>query len=296
MPFLGEFAGLLTALCWSGSSMVFAAAASRVGSVQVNLSRLMIAAVLLCAVVFLFGLGGSLSESQWMYLAISGIIGLAIGDSWLFRAYTEMGPRISMLIMSLSPAMTAFLGALFLDEHLPLLGIAGMGVTLSGIAIVVLQRSESGSGGATVTTTGVLYALGGALGQAVNLLFVKAAFNEGPVNGFFATTVRIAAALVVLLPLMALSGRWANPVREFRRDRKALLLTAAGSVLGPFLGITFSLISVAHTSVAIASTLMSTVPILMLPLVRFTGHERLSRRAILGACIAVAGVALLFLR
>jgi drug/metabolite transporter (DMT)-like permease len=296
MPFLGEITGLLTALCWSGSSIVFAAASSRVGSVQVNVSRLVMAALLLLGVILLFGLAEPLSGSQWLNLAVSGVIGLAIGDSWLFRAYTEMGPRITMLVMSLSPAIAALLSYFFLNELLTPLGILGMGVTLSGIAAVVLQRSPAGERGRVVTTAGLLYALGGALGQSVNLLFVKAAFNEGGINGFFATFVRIGAAIVVLLPLMALSGRWPNPLEAFRRDRKALLLTAIGSVLGPFLGITFSLVSVAHTSVAVASTLMSMVPILMLPLLRFVSHERLSGRAILGALVAVAGVALLFLR
>jgi drug/metabolite transporter (DMT)-like permease len=93
-----------------------------------------------------------------------------------------------------------------------------------------------------------------------------------------------------------LTGRLSRPFGNLGRDRTALLLTAAGSILGPFLGITLSLIAVAHTSVGVAATLMATVPILMLPLVRIIHHESLTGRAIAGAFVAVAGVAILFLR
>ena len=69
----------------------------------------------------------------------------------------------------------------------------------------------------------------------------------------------------------------------------------AGSFTGPFLGISFSLIAVAHTKIGIAATLMATVPIMMLPLVKVIHNEHLSAKAIGGAIIAVAGVAILFI-
>jgi drug/metabolite transporter (DMT)-like permease len=296
IPLLGEIAGLVTALLWSGSSIVFAAATARLGSVQVNLSRLIFAAVFLALTVAIFRLGGPVSASQLANLAISGVVGLAIGDSFLFRAYRDMGPRITMLIMSLSPALAAIFGYLFLGEVLEPVSIAGMALTICGIAVVVLQRNTKGGGASGITGAGIAFALLAALGQAVNLLFAKAALNEGPLNGFHATLIRILASLAVLAPVMLLSKRWRNPIADFRRDRLGLILTIAGSILGPFLGISFSLIAVANTSVAVASTLMATVPILMLPLVRIVHRERLTWRAIGGACIAVSGVALLFLR
>jgi drug/metabolite transporter (DMT)-like permease len=171
-----------------------------------------------------------------------------------------------------------------------------MALTIAGIAIVVLQRDKKGEGTGQITGAGVIFALLAAMGQAGNLLFAKAAFNEGPLNGFYATLIRILASLAVLAPVMILSKRWRNPIADFRRDRLGLTLTLAGSILGPFLGISFSLIAVANTSVAIASTLMATVPILMLPLVHIVHRERLTWRAIGGAIVAVGGVAVLFLR
>jgi drug/metabolite transporter (DMT)-like permease len=82
----------------------------------------------------------------------------------------------------------------------------------------------------------------------------------------------------------------------FRESRSAFWYTAAGSIFGPFLGISFSLIAIAHTSVGVAATIMAIVPILMLPLSRYFLKESLSWRAVAGAFVAVSGVAMLFLR
>jgi len=296
MPFFGEFAALFTAMLWSGSSMVFAAATARIGSLQVNISRLLMATTYLGIVILLFGLPVALSGRQIGNLAVSGIIGLALGDTFLFKAFKEMGARITMLIMSLAPAVTAALGYVFLGESLSTHAVLGMMITILGIAIVVVDRRAPNSGRSSWSVEGLAFGLLAAVGQGVGLIFAKMAFREGEINGFVATLVRILSSLVLLIPGLLASGRWVSPVLTFSRDRRALLLTAVGSILGPFLGISFSLIAISHTSVAVAATLMATVPILMLPLVRIFHHERLSWKSIAGAFVAVFGVALLFLR
>lgn len=276
--------------------MVFSAATARVGTVLVNISRLVVALCLLVPVLALVGPDAHLSTGQFLNLGASGIIGLAIGDSFLFRAYRQIGPRVAMLVMSASPAISATLAFFLLDERLSLIGVAGMGVTLTGIAIVVNRRRLGPAHAKIGLAAGVFFAFLSAITQGIGLIFAKLAFIEGPIDGFVAASVRIAVALVVMLPVMTALGRVEHPVRSFSRDRKALGLTVLGSVLGPFLGISFSLMAVAHTTVGIAATLMSTVPIVMLPIVRVVHDERLTWEAVLGAFIAVGGVVMLFLR
>jgi drug/metabolite transporter (DMT)-like permease len=87
-----------------------------------------------------------------------------------------------------------------------------------------------------------------------------------------------------------------NPLVTFKTERRALWLTAGGAVVGPFLGITFSLMAVAHTQVGVAATIMAMVPIVMLPLLRIFYKEELSWKSIAGAFVAVGGVVLLFLK
>jgi drug/metabolite transporter (DMT)-like permease len=235
-----------------------------------------------------------LSNSQFIYLIISGVIGLVIGDSFLFKSFQMIGARISMLLMALSPAMSAILAFIFLNEIITPTGIVGILITIAGIALVVLERNTNSK--YQVTTLGIVYGILGALGQAGGLIFAKFAFNEGHIAGFVATFIRVFSSVIIFFPIMLMLKKYKNPYKIFSKDKSAFGATLLGTILGPFLGITFSLIAVANTKVGIAATLMSTMPIIMLPLVKYIYKEKLSWRAITGAVIAVGGVALIFLR
>ena len=296
MNLLGEASALLTACLWAGSSLAFASATRRVGSFQVNVTRMILAAVYLVVLVAAAHLDVGLSGRQVFYLSVSGVVGLALGDTFLFKAYGEIGARITMLIMSFAPGMAAFLAYVLIGEGVTATAILGIVITTAGISIVVLEKSPDGSPKVHLTTLGVVCAFLAAAGQGSGLVLAKIAFQVSAINGFVATTVRVLAGLAVILPFSLATKRYANPLKAFSGDRKAFGLTVVGSILGPFLGITFSLIAVSHTDVGVAATIMATVPILMLPLIRIIYREHLTRRAVAGAFIAVAGVALLFLR
>lgn len=292
---LGELAALITAILWSMTSIAFSEASNRVGSMYVNVTRLFFAVAYLSVTIIIINVPINLSIYQIGFLVVSGFIGLIFGDTFLFKAYRSIGARLSMLVMSSAPAIAAVLAFFFLNEKISIVGILGIFITIVGIALVVLQREEKPTSKYKVDYTGIFYAFLGAIGQAVGLIFAKFAFNDGEINGFVATLVRVLSALLILYPAAHFTKRYITPIKVFKENKKGLYYTILGSVIGPFLGITFSLISISYTKVGIASTIMATVPILMLPIVRFYYKEKLSWVSILGAFIAVAGTAVLFL-
>jgi drug/metabolite transporter (DMT)-like permease len=296
MPYLGELSALLTALLWSGSALIFAHVSARINPLQVNIIRLVLGLTYLLGVILVFRFDVELTRSQIGYLSVSGVIGLALGDTFLFKAFKELGARLSMLVMSLAPAFAAVLAWAIINDGLSFLGVCGMLVTVGGVALVVMHQSPSGQTRQRWDVRGLLFALLAAVGQGVGLVFAKMAFNEQPLNGFVATAIRIAASLVILIPGSIAVGRFENPVGTVATDRKAFVLIAAGSILGPFLGIAFSLIAVANTSVGVAAAIMGTVPVIMLPMVKVVHKEHLTRHAVAGALLATAGVTILFLR
>jgi drug/metabolite transporter (DMT)-like permease len=296
MQYLGELSALLTAFLWSGTSFAFASAAKRIGSLQLNINRMVIASILLFITSIIAGFSFLLSVSQIINLTISGIIGLVLGDTFLFKAFQNIGARLSMLLMALSPAMSSILAFFFLDEKLPLAGLIGIVVTIFGIAVVVLERKETPNVTYKISKIGIVYGLLGALGQAGGLIFAKFAFQDGKLNEMVATFVRIISSVTIMMAGALIMKRYKNPVLLYKKDLKAFGSTIIGTILGPYLGITFSLIAIAHTKVGIAATLMSMMPIIMLPIVRYVYKEKLNWQAIAGAFIAVAGVAVLFLR
>jgi drug/metabolite transporter (DMT)-like permease len=296
MPYIGEFSALATAILWTGSAISFAAATMRVGSVYVNIARLVVAIALLMITILVVGIEVQVSFTQVFFLSVSGLVGFVFGDTFLFKSYEYNNARIGSLIMSAAPAIAAVLAFFFLNETMSWIGISGMAITLGGIALVVMERKDPSSHHTPTSMLGVFYAFLGAIGQAGGLIFAKQAFASGPINGFVATSIRAIAATAILWPLNYYVGRFTKPREVFAADRTAFWWMIAGSISGPFLGVTFSLIAISHTNVAIAATLMAMTPIVMLPTVWMFFKERLSWRAVAGACVAVVGVALLFVR
>jgi drug/metabolite transporter (DMT)-like permease len=294
MQYIGEIAALSAAFFWATSSFVFTAASARIGTIQLNIARLVVAAILLVITILVLEIDYSMTNTQLIYLILSGFIGLVIGDSFLFKAFETIGPRISMLIMSSSPAISSIVAYYALNEELSFLGIVGIIVTLTGIGLVILEKNRANLN-FQFSLKGIIYAFIGATGQAVGLILAKYAFLEGEVHSLSATFVRIAAAILLLLPLAYFSGRLKNPFKLFTKDKKALRLVMIGSVLGPYMGITASFIAVVNVEVGIAATLMSTVPIIMIPLSYMIYKEKLTLISVVGAFIAVGGVSLLFM-
>lgn len=294
MIFLGELAALGAALLWSVNAVVLTTATNRVGSFAVNIGRLFFSSIFLILTIPLLSGSFDLSLMQYILLIISGIIGLIIGDTAMLKSYEEIGPRLGMLMMASVPPMSAILAFFFLGEILSVIAITGIALTVIGIGIVIIQKKSQGEK-YHFTMKGIIYGLVSSAGQAVGLIIAKEAFIIGDLNELVAAFIRIFFSLVLLILLGRLTGRAKNPVRVFREDKIALKNTIWGAILGPYLGITASLIAINYAKVGIASTLMATVPVLMLPISKFYYKEQLTPASIFGALIAVIGVTIIFL-
>jgi drug/metabolite transporter (DMT)-like permease len=297
-PFLhaGEVAALGTAVCWTASSLAFEAAGRRVGSLAVNLIRLVMAVFLLGAFTMVtrgMPLPLDASAHAWLWLALSGLVGFTIGDLCLFRAFVVVGARVSMLLMTLVPVITAAAGYLVMGEVLSPTQLLGMALTIAGVSTVVWERRRNAEGGLErLPVSGVLLGLAGAAGQAVGLVLSKV--GMGNYNAFAATHIRVIAGCVGFAVVFTLTGWWPR-VRSAVRDRRAMAVTGVGAVFGPFLGVSLSLLAVKLTEAGVAATLMALAPVLIIPVSVVAFRERIAWPTIIGAAVAVSGSALLFL-
>ena len=293
---IGDIAALLTALSWSLASLAFSHGVKKVGSIQANVCRLLFASVFLLFIIVVSGIPFNLSLNQTGYLIVSGIIGLVIGDTFLFKAYEHIGPRLSMLLMATVPAMSALLAFVLFGEALSFKSVTGILITIIGIGLVLYQSADAPAVNKyKISTNGIVFGLLAALGQALGLIFAKFAFQMGDINGFTASFIRISFSTLIMLPVIMTGRKHITLYRVLVTDKKALFSMLTGAFLGSGLGITLSLVAVQKTKVGIASTLMATAPIMMLPMVKVFFKEHLSWQAILGAFIAVSGIAVLFL-
>ncbi len=304
MNYFGELAALLTAVFWTITSMAFESAGKKVGSLSVNLIRLVIAFAIYAVYTqisrgmwFPFDAG----MERWLWLALSGLIGFVIGDLLLFQAFVLIGARVSMLIMAMTPPFTAFISYFVLGEVLSAMNWLGMAITLSGISMVILKRDSQTIEGAEkirkrLTSAypiwGVVLALGGALGQASGLVLSKK--GMGDYDAFAASQIRVLTGLVGFALMVLFMGR-TKRVWSAVKDVSAMKRIGLGSFFGPFLGVAFSLLSIQHTKAGIAATIMAIVPVLIIPPAILIFKEKVNLKEIIGALITVAGVAIFFL-
>ncbi len=301
MSYFGEFAALLTAVFWTVTSLSFESAGKKVGSLSVNLIRLLIA-FLIYAIYLKITRGMFLPMDagleRWLWLSLSGIVGFVIGDLLLFQAFVVVGARVSMLIMAFAPPITALIGWLMLGEVLTPMNWLGMVVTITGISVVILKRSKANGSArlprltSAYSVQGILLAFGGALGQGAGLVLSKK--GMGDYDAFASSQIRVLTGIAGFTILFFIMKRW-KKVGEALRNTSAMKRITLGSVFGPFLGVSFSLLAVQHTQAGIAATLMAIVPVLIIPPAIILFKEKPNWKEIAGAFIAVAGVALFFL-
>ena len=306
--YAGFAAGLVTSLLWALTSLCFAAGGRRIGPTLVNGLRLYVAIVLLTLMVF-FTSGDwwpALNDRQLLLLALSSLIGIVIGDQALFTAFVDIGPRLSLLLMSTAPIWAAVLGWMVLGETLAWPAMIGIAVTIGGVAWVIMERRsvKADEQAHPHRVRGIVLALIGSMCQGGGLLISKAGMghgwmpeedHDGPLG---ATQVSIAVAILCMSPVLLVrwriqSQRQALPIPK-RTLKIGLAFTALGAFVGPFLGMWMSLVTADLTPVAVAQTLCSLAPVMILPMVAMQG-EKVSPRAVLGAIVAVCGVAILAL-
>lgn len=298
---IGELAGLTTSICWSFGSIFFTLSGRQVGAAVVNRTRLVLAFVMVSG-LHLVTQGELLplhaDPERWGWMAASGVIGFVLGDACLFQAFVMIGPRLSMLLMALNPVMGAVLAWALLSETLAAGEIVGIALAIGGVVWVVTDRRNGRDGLPDASlrfyVVGVLFGLGGALGQASGLIASKKGL-EGDFSALSGNLMRLTVATLVIWALAAAGRQFGPTAHKLREHPRAIRFILGGAVAGPLLGVWLSLIAVQNAPVGVASTLMSLTPVFLLPLGWLFFKERITRRAVVGTALAVAGTAILFL-
>lgn len=295
MPYRGEIAALTAVVLWGSTAILFDSAGKRVGALVTNLIRLSLACFFLCLTNFI--VSGQLlplhaSREQQLWLGLSGIVGLALGDAALFETLVILGARLATLLLSLAPVFTTILAWLLLGEKLSPLALFGILLTISGVFWVVNEEHHDSVHGSK--SRGIMLGVLSALGQGAGVILAKYGFRT-EIDALPATILRIVPATLVMW-MAALLWRRASSIKILRKDRKAARFIFIASILGPYLGVWLANVAVKYTEAGIAATLLSIVPIVVIPMIWVVRGTKPSLRAVAGTILAIIGVALIFLR
>lgn len=314
---MGELAALAAAAAWAFASILWSRLGKETDEVVLNLLKCSLAtAMLVAALLVLEGTAwpAGVSRSDLVWLVLSGIVGLTIGDSAYFHALTRIGPRRALLMWAMAPAVSALLAWPVLGEPIHLRMLVGMVLTLGGVVWVVLERqrdeepggaspgpsgpgpgeqAERGRSGLTRRElAGLAFACVSLAGQGSANVLIKLGGVDAGALGL--SVVRLSTGALGLGIWLGALGRLTEALPPLRTPKKVGWIILA-TFVGTFVGIWLSAYSLLNAEVGVASTLNATSPLFVLPLAVVMQKERLSGRAIFGAVIAVAGVGVFFL-
>ncbi len=296
---IGELASIATSICFTIAPILFGIAGKKVGSIVVNRSRLLLALILLLLVHrIIYGnfLPQNIEIYRWGWLSLSGLIGLTLGDSAFFQALVMIGPRITLLIFAGSPILGSALGWLFLNEKLGILQIIGIFITLIGIVWVISNQEKDPN--STISKKefglGILFAILGAAGQALGLFTAKLGLTEG-FPTLSAQIIRLFAGTFFIWIWTFFIGEAKETLKIFKNNTQAIKIILFATIIGPMIGIWFSLVSIQNTDLGIASTLQALPPIFLIPISIYIFKEKVNWQSIIGTIISLMGVGILFL-
>ena len=311
MQYLGEIISLLVAVLWTATALFADQASHRIGAMSTNFYRMVFSAILLACLLWIV-IGhpypAFADGKTWLWMGLSALVGYVFGDYCLFNSYIVIGARFGQLFMTLAPPFAAIAGWALLGETLSWKSWLAMAVTLTGIAISILNRSGADHHlRLKLPFKGVLLGIGAGLGQGVGLVLSKigmqhyaaalpadapAAFDWA--MPFASTMIRSLTGMVGFFVLMALMRKLPE-LRAALKNGAGMKYTGLTTLFGPFIGVSLSLMAVQYARAGIASTLMALTPVLILFPYALIYKQKITPKEILGVIISMTGVALFFL-
>lgn len=291
--FQGEIAALVAAVLWAFASVIYGRVGAHIPPLHLNLIKGIIAVVLLIITIVATGeVSLVISQEALCLLLLSGVIGIGLGDTAFLAGINSLGARRLLLLETLAPPMTAVFAFIFLQERLNASAWCGVLLTILGVAWVISERTEKDVS-SHLSLRGVVFGLLAALANASGAVLSRAALVNTNINPLVAALIRLGAAIIFLLPLIVWQQNKSNSILSFSWRWRVVIATCFAAFCGTYLGIWLQQTAIKLAPVGIASTLLQTSPIFILPLALWTG-EKVSIRATVGVVIAIAGIALLF--
>ncbi|MGD1849194.1 MAG: EamA family transporter, partial [Cyanophyceae cyanobacterium] len=242
------------------------------------------------------------------FLALSGALGIGVGDTAYFGALNRLGPRLALLLEAVAPIVTAALAWVRLQEELTLTTLLGRGIAIGGITWTLAEQTAASvaSVGSQAKLRGVIWGIVAALAQASSSVIARGTLVAGDVDPLESALVRLGAgsalALAIATTLQLFKPSQSDPPlgsleAPGAKVQPSLSLNAGfrlvlATVLGTYLGIWLQQTALKYTLAGIAQTCLATTPLFILPILYCTG-ERFSKRAIAGAMVTVLGIIVL---
>lgn len=287
---LGAWSALGSAFCWALAAILFNRVGSSVSALGLNVAKGLVAffclGILLITTEYV-----PVSLQSGVVLALSGVVGICLGDTLYFVVLVRLGPRLTLLLGSLIPFAVALMAFLFFQERIGITSLFWILLTIFGVGYVLWERAPQGEGH-TRWKSGVMLGLLFVVAEAAGIMLTKLGVQDMP--SIEATFIRQTAAIMGFSVWGLATGSflgWLRPLADSSLRGRVLV----ASLIGAFLGTWLSVLALKYTYASVAAAMNSTSPLFALPLAAWIMREKISQRALFGSLVAVLGVAGYFL-
>jgi drug/metabolite transporter (DMT)-like permease len=291
-----EWFALASAFLWAIGSILSVLPARHLGSFSYSRWRMGCTSVMLIAMALFSGGWNTVAYEQIPPMALSGLIGIFIGDTALFACFNRMGPRQAGLLFSCHAVFSAILGYFLFSETMTSLELLGAALVFCGVVTAIFFRGKNAANTHQLETVhgsiwiGVTLGLIAALCQALGGIIAKPVMQTD-IDPVSASAIRMITAFIAHSILLILGVKVSQPASKI--TLKVFLITAVNGFLAMALGMTLILYALRTGNVGMVALLSSTTPIMLLPIMWIYTKQRPNRYAWLGAAIAVVGSGIL---
>lgn len=271
--------GIGANVAYSSSSIVFSIYAKRFTPGWINQVNVSIAGIAFLLAMLISDSYTQINLPTYAYLLLSGFAGLCVGDIFVFRAFTTLGPARSLILYSFQPLIVGIYGYFFLNQIFsPNQTIAVMCMMIC-VFIFMLERNKST--GSWDIKSFIWAGLGITL-DAISIVLSREAYEISPdLQSFQTNVVRCIGAIVGFLLI--------NPRSYFKisKDlrvlpRREVSLISGAAFCGCFLSLTLYMTALKHAHVGTLTSISITGPV-WVSLLESLYHKRMPNKFLLGA-------------
>jgi len=288
MEWIGIIAALGSALSWAFATVVFDRLGKLIPATGMTFFKGLFSLVLMLILIYCTGGFDSLNLHDFFFLALSGIIGVSIGDTLFFRSLQDLGAKVQVLYFMLGQIVTMLLSFLLLGEVLNIEEYIGATILLCGVIVVTVGKQEDRPN----KTRGILGGFASILCFSISSIMVKVSIDDVGVPT--ATFWRMFFSTLSIMFIGFTSKRfitWYKPLKQV----KTLLLFLLNVAVITYGGFLLSMLALKHISVSLSSVLTATEPVFVILLAYVINHERIAKKEFLGAVITISGLLMIIL-
>ncbi|MDG2165597.1 MAG: DMT family transporter [Alphaproteobacteria bacterium] len=291
--------GYLLAICAAAIWSTVALSATRIvryfGSYNYNLLRLLGIIVIFFPYVYINWESLYFGQSIFTAIVLSSIIGIIIGDTFLFVCLKRLGPRRQALLFSMQIPFTIILAEVFLQTLPSLTELIGCALIFSGILIAIqFNRTIPDDDLENIQGnkyTGLFAGIGLALCQSIGIILMKPALQT--TDPIIVSYLRVIVAAVIMFGSLFFIKN--NQLWDKMKNIKITLFSIFLGFMGMGVGMTMLIYALKYGNPGVISTLSSTMPIMIIPILWIVTKNYAGHLAVVGATLTCIGASIIFL-